>query len=128
MTWVICTQPWVICLPVAYLVIELHCALHPTYQCLLEGVTAMSLVSRDPANPEPTGSMTDEELVIFVQGGNDDAFGFLFERYNARICRYTRRLVGNDQTGDDLAQDTFIKALKALQSCHQEIIFSGWLY
>src|SRR5947209_4014356 len=88
----------------------------------------MSLVSQDSANPEPTASMTDEELVTFVQKGKDDAFGFLFERYKDQICRYTRRLVGNDHIGDDLAQDAFIKALKALRSSRQEINFGNWLY
>jgi hypothetical protein len=57
------------------------------------------------------------ELVQRAQHGEHAAFAALFERYNAPLCRYLVRLVGNVEIGHDLAQDTFLKAWRSLPTC-----------
>jgi RNA polymerase sigma-70 factor (ECF subfamily) len=52
----------------------------------------------------------------------------LFERYNARICTYLARLVGDDEVGRDLAQDAFVAAWRALPRVMGELRFGPWLY
>jgi RNA polymerase sigma-70 factor (ECF subfamily) len=67
-------------------------------------------------------------LVERARQGDQQAFAALFEAYNARFCTYLARLVGNDELGRDLAQDTFIAAWRALPQMLGELRFGPWLY
>lgn len=69
-----------------------------------------------------------EELVQRAQQGEHAAFAALFERYNAPICRYLARLVGNVELGRDLAQETFLHAWRSLPRLREGERFSPWLY
>ena len=68
------------------------------------------------------------ELVLRAQQGEHAAFAALFEQYNAPICRYLARLVGNVDLGRDLAQDTFFQAWRALPRLREGERFGPWLY
>src|SRR5579885_2037406 len=79
------------------------------------------------------GTLADQdtalgELVQRAQHGEHAAFAALFERYNAPLCRYLVRLVGNVEIGHDLAQDTFLKAWRSLPTLRDGERFSSWLY
>jgi RNA polymerase sigma-70 factor (ECF subfamily) len=79
------------------------------------------------------GTLADQdtalgELVQRAQHGEHAAFAALFERYNAPLCRYLVRLVGNVEIGHDLAQDTFLKAWRSLPTLRDGERFSPWLY
>ena len=63
--------------------------------------------------PDPDTSVT---VVEQARAGDHAAFTALFQHYNAPICRYLAHLVGNDELGRDLAQDTFLAAWRALQT------------
>ncbi|TMB84791.1 MAG: hypothetical protein E6J44_08275 [Chloroflexi bacterium] len=81
----------------------------------------MSIPARDPAlSTLPTETVWFVEVVWDAQAGSITAFNSLFEYYNARICTYLARMVGNDEEGRDLAQETFIKVWRALPSCGVE--------
>lgn len=69
-----------------------------------------------------------EQFVAQARGGDAIAFARLFEAFNAPLCTYLARLVGNDELGRDLAQDTFLKAWKGLSSLQGELQFRAWLY
>jgi RNA polymerase sigma-70 factor, ECF subfamily len=71
---------------------------------------------------------TYEQVVNRAQCGDRAAFALLFEHYNPRICTYLTRLVGNDELGRDLAQDTFLAAWRALPNVRDELRFAPWLY
>ena len=75
-----------------------------------------------------TGDVTHEQLVEHTRCGDHTAFAALFEQYNARICTYLARLVGDDELGRDLAQDTFLAAWRALPTMRDELRFAPWLY
>jgi RNA polymerase sigma factor (sigma-70 family) len=59
---------------------------------------------------------------------NEQVITGLFEAYNQRICTYLGHLVGNDETGRDLAQETFLKAWKALPSLRHPAQTEAWLF
>jgi RNA polymerase sigma-70 factor (ECF subfamily) len=67
-------------------------------------------------------------MVEHARAGDRAAFTALFERYNARICRYLARLVGDDDLGRDLAQDTFLAAWRGLPGIQDDARFGPWLY
>lgn len=89
----------------------------------------MSVPARDPTLPVlSTGAVWFVEVVQEAQVGNMAAFNTLYQYYNARICTYLARMVGNDEEGRDLAQETFIKVWRALPSINNETQFDTWLY
>lgn len=79
----------------------------------------------------PSASEEDAAVVGLVErarAGDHAAFTALFERYNARICRYLARLVLDDDLGRDLAQDTFLAAWRGMHGIQDAARFGPWLY
>ncbi|MHB8599818.1 MAG: RNA polymerase sigma factor [Ktedonobacteraceae bacterium] len=76
----------------------------------------------------PTDDARIVEVVENARAGDEAAFNALFQHYNARICNYLARMVGNDEEGRDLAQETFIKAWRALPGVKDNTRFDTWLY
>ena len=67
-------------------------------------------------------------LVERARAGDVAAFTALYERFYVPICRYLARLVGDDELGNDLAQDTFLAAWRALPGTEDSSYFVPWLY
>lgn len=91
----------------------------------------MSNLSYNPADSpgEPARSPDGEaDCVERARKGDGPAFARLFAEYNAPICAYLAHLVGNDESGRDLAQETFIRAWKSLPGLSGELQFKPWLY
>ena len=72
----------------------------------------------------------DRELVKKAKKGDAEAFGQLYLKYLSGIYRYFYFRIGQDRsTAEDLAQQVFFKAWKALPSYKQQgLAFSVWLY
>jgi RNA polymerase sigma-70 factor, ECF subfamily len=70
---------------------------------------------------------TDEQLVAGVQAGDVRAFEFLVRKYQSRITYLLSQLVG-ESDAPDIAQETFIKAYRALQGFRGDSAFYTWLY
>ena len=70
---------------------------------------------------------TDEQLVAQAQEGNQRAFEFLVRKYQHKIIQLVGRLVG-DADAPDIAQETFIKAYRALAGFRGQSAFYTWLY
>jgi RNA polymerase sigma-70 factor, ECF subfamily len=60
--------------------------------------------------------------------GDGDAFAFLQNKYKVRISALIRRMIQNPDDVEDLAQETFIKAYKALPRFQFSYTFSAWIY
>ena len=76
-----------------------------------------------------SGSVVDDgDLVGRARAGDRVAFERLFDRYHAPILNYLHRMVNDRATAEDLTQDTFIKAYKALPDTNAELAFKAWLY
>lgn len=71
---------------------------------------------------------TDKELVSRVKQGDRTAFDLLFGRYQHKICSLIARHVRNPEEVEDVAQEAFIKAFRALPKFRGESAFYTWLY
>ena len=76
---------------------------------------------------ENTGD-SDGPLVQRVRAGDNEAFELLVVKYQERIFRLMRRLLGNRDQVEDLAQEVFIRAYRSLGSFKGESSFYTWLY
>ncbi len=81
--------------------------------------------SSAPENPQDLWLRSQVRL---AREGNEAAFQALFQHYTQRISTYLVRLLGSEQEGLDLAQETFLKAWTMLPSLKDEARFSSWLY
>lgn len=70
---------------------------------------------------------TDKELVRRVQRGDRRAFDLLFLRYQHKIHALVGRYLRPDEV-EDVAQEAFIKAFRALPRFRGESAFYTWLY
>ncbi len=75
------------------------------------------------ANPDP-----DAALVERVQRGDVKAFEMLVVKYQRRIERLIGRMVRDVDLVADIAQETFIRAYRALPQFRAESAFYTWLY
>ena len=68
-------------------------------------------------------------LVDKAAGGDFEAFGELYSIYLDRIYRYVFYQVKDKMTAEDITEDVFVKAWKAIDSCKGKgQTFSSWLY
>ena len=70
----------------------------------------------------------DEELVARVQKGDKAAYDILVIRYQHKIIQLVNRYVKDHSEAQDVAQETFIKAYRALGSFRGDSAFSTWLH
>jgi RNA polymerase sigma-70 factor (ECF subfamily) len=69
------------------------------------------------------------ELVDKAAGGNFEAFGQLYSIYLDRIYRYAFHQVKDRMTAEDITEEVFVKAWKAIGSCKGKgNTFSAWIY
>ncbi|MEM8767871.1 MAG: RNA polymerase sigma factor RpoE [Pseudomonadota bacterium] len=71
---------------------------------------------------------TDKELVRRVQQGDKRAFDLLFGRYQHKILSLVSRYLRDPQDVEDVTQEAFIKAFKALPRFRGDSAFYTWLY
>ena len=70
----------------------------------------------------------DQQLVERVQRGDKQAFGLLVTKYQRKLQRLLSRLIRDSAEVEDVAQETFIKAYRALGSFRGDSAFYTWLY
>jgi RNA polymerase sigma-70 factor (ECF subfamily) len=73
-------------------------------------------------------SQTESELLDRAQGGDAEAYGELIRRNQDYIYNAVYHLVGSVPDAEDLAQDVFVKAFKAIDRFRRQSKFSTWLY
>jgi RNA polymerase sigma-70 factor (ECF subfamily) len=78
--------------------------------------------------PADLRAATDQEVVAIARRRDDAACRELVRRYERPIFSLIYRMVRNRELAEDLAQETFIKALNALESYRPEYKFSSWLF
>jgi len=70
----------------------------------------------------------DAELVARVQRGDKQAFDLLVLKYQRKIMRLLSRMIRDQSEIEDVAQESFIKAYRALPQFRGESAFYTWLY
>ena len=73
-------------------------------------------------------SATDQEIVALARDGREAAYRELIRRYERPVFSLILRMVRDRQLAEDLAQETFIKALNAIGSYRPEFKFSSWIF
>lgn len=70
----------------------------------------------------------DKRLVERVQHGDKKAFELLFSKYQRKLMRLVSRLVRDQAEAEDVVQEAFIKAYRALPQFRGDSAFYTWLY
>ncbi len=70
----------------------------------------------------------DQQLVVRAQHGDQKAFGLLVSKYQRKLARLLSRLIRDPAEVEDVAQETFIKAYRALGNFRGDSAFYTWLY
>ena len=83
------------------------------------------LMESRPVNPERA---IDQKLVEKAQRGDKKAFGMLVEKYQRRLNRLLSRMVRDQSEIEDIVQDSFIKAYRAINNFRGDSAFYTWLY
>jgi RNA polymerase sigma-70 factor, ECF subfamily len=71
---------------------------------------------------------SDEELVTLSQGGDLDSFNQLVLRWERPIYALAYRVIGREEEARDVAQETFLRAFRAIKGFKGQAKFSSWLY
>jgi RNA polymerase sigma-70 factor (ECF subfamily) len=80
-----------------------------------------------PEGPE-WPRLTDQEVVLLARGGREAAYRELVRRYERPVFALLFRMVRDRELAEDLAQETFVKALNAIESYRPEFKFSSWIF
>jgi len=80
--------------------------------------------------PEPSAlaALSDQEVVLQARDGLEAAYRELIRRYERPIFSLIYRMVRDRALAEDLSQETFIKALNAIESYRPEFKFSSWIF
>ncbi|QBA63589.1 RNA polymerase sigma factor [Muriicola soli] len=70
----------------------------------------------------------EKELISQSLQGNHKAYGVLVDRYKYLIYTLACRMLNNREDAEEVAQDTFVKAYKSLNTFNGDAKFSSWLY
>jgi RNA polymerase sigma-70 factor, ECF subfamily len=73
-------------------------------------------------------TLTDQQVVELAREGRETAFRELIGRYQRPVFSLIYRLVRDREKAEDLAQDTFIKVLNALDRYDPSYKFSSWIF
>ena len=68
------------------------------------------------------------ELIARVRSGDDEAFRLIFDRYARPIISFIYDMVGQRDLAEELAQETFVRAYKGIQSLRDDTKLSTWLF
>jgi RNA polymerase sigma-70 factor (ECF subfamily) len=89
------------------------------------GVTYSDLDGNDPVSM--TLEPTDRALVDAVISGDDEAYRVLVDREKDNVIGLCRRVLRDPQEAEDVAQDAFIQAYRALPTFRGDGAFGAWI-
>jgi RNA polymerase sigma-70 factor, ECF subfamily len=72
--------------------------------------------------------LTDQEVVLLARSGREAAYRELIRRYERPVFALLFRMVRDRELAEDLSQETFVKALNAIESYRPEFKFSSWIF
>ena len=78
--------------------------------------------------PTPTlERMSERELIGLACGGSGAAFGEIMRRNNQRLFRAARGVIGTDWEAEEVVQDAYVSAFRALGTFREEAALATWL-
>lgn len=70
---------------------------------------------------------SDQQIIRSVLDGDVEAYERLVDRYYARCLRYATRMLGVREDAEEVVQDTFVRAFRALPAYEHRDRFEAWL-
>jgi RNA polymerase sigma factor (sigma-70 family) len=70
----------------------------------------------------------DGRLVAMVRSGNAGAFETIVDRYQGRLLGFCRQMLGSTEDAEDVLQEVFVNAYRAMLGDDREINLRPWLY
>jgi RNA polymerase sigma factor (sigma-70 family) len=70
----------------------------------------------------------DEKLIAMARAGNPGAFEAIVERYQGRLLGFCRQMLGSTEDAEDVLQEVFVNAYRAMLADEREINLRPWLY
>jgi RNA polymerase sigma-70 factor, ECF subfamily len=71
---------------------------------------------------------SDAQLIERTLAGDQRAYGLLVIKYQGRVERLVRRMIRDADMAEDIAQESFIRAYRALHQFRGDAQFYTWLY
>ena len=78
--------------------------------------------------PTNTPQLNEVELITAARAGRQDAFAEIVERYSGTVYNLALRLMNDQQEAEEVLQETFISAFRALNRFEGRSKLSTWLY
>ncbi len=78
--------------------------------------------------PDEISTSTDQVVVAWARQGHERAYRELVRRYQRPVFSLIYRMVRDRERAEDLAQETFVKVLNALDSYRPQYKFSSWIF
>ena len=78
--------------------------------------------------PVAWGALSDQEVVRHAARGREAAYRELIRRYQRPVFSLIYRMVRDRELAEDLAQETFVKVLNAIDTYRPEYKFSSWIF
>ena len=72
-------------------------------------------------------ALDDQALVALVCSGTREAFRHIMQRYNQRLFRVARAVIGEDSEAEDVLQESYMRAYDKLDSFRGDSSLSTWL-
>jgi RNA polymerase sigma factor (sigma-70 family) len=70
----------------------------------------------------------DEKLIAMARAGNPGAFETIVDRYQGRLLGFCRQMLGSTEDAEDILQEVFVNAYRAMLADEREINLRPWLY
>jgi RNA polymerase sigma factor (sigma-70 family) len=70
----------------------------------------------------------DPRLIAMARGGNSGAFEAIVDRYQGRLLGFCRQMLGSTEDAEDVLQEVFVNAHRAMMADEREINLRPWLY
>lgn len=88
-----------------------------------EQMQAMSNIAEPPLH-----GRTDEELIRRFREGHKESFDEMVVMYSPRLFRVAYGLLGNKQDAEEVVQDAFVRAYRALPHFRGDASFETWMH
>jgi len=98
---------------------------------VLKGVSSIALnagMERSFPAMSATEGVGDAEVMLRVKAGDDDAFGYLVQKYRRAMVGFMFRSSGTQAVAEDLAQEVFLRVYRSRGSYEASAKFTTWLY
>ena len=70
----------------------------------------------------------DEKLIAMARAGNPGAFEAIVDRYQGRLLGFCRQMLNSTEDAEDVLQEVFVNAYRAMLADEREINLRPWLY